>query len=214
MAPPRRFESELGRALRAARLALSASNWADLRATRVPVSTRQVSRWENGFPPNEADALRLSTVLAAVPAPIRATLLDALGLEVLAAPSVALVPPPPAGVAPPPPPSPRPTAAQLRAQLDAVIYATAESRDVLPRHLRAPSPSSSFRKPPGSASSHKRPRSSSRCRSARRPRRTGGAARLRALPLSAPRARRSRPPTTSPSSRSSRLASASRPRSL
>jgi transcriptional regulator with XRE-family HTH domain len=126
MAPPRSRISNLGECLRAAREALHFDQ-SDL-ARRVFVSSRVVSRWENGGRPSPDQAVRIYKVLGSAPGPVLVRLIDALGLEV----------PSPAPVAPavPPPPQP-PTAADLRASLDAIILAAAEHRDVLPRHLRA-----------------------------------------------------------------------------
>ena len=137
MAPPRRVDSDLGDALRTARQALKLDQVG--LARKIPVSARQVSRWENGGRPTERQTQRLAIVFSGVPANILRDLYDALGLDLPEAEDTA-APPPPVPSPPAAPPAPvaaRPSAADLRASFDAIIYAAAESRDLLPRHLRA-----------------------------------------------------------------------------
>jgi transcriptional regulator with XRE-family HTH domain len=142
MPPPRRHISDLGEALRAARQVLHLDQVG--LAQRVPTSSRQVSRWENGLRPDPVHAARILDVFASIPAPLYAALADALGVELPDAEEAPPPPPPPQAPQPvlapapivPPPPA-RPSTAELRASFDAIIFAVAEQRDVLPRHLRA-----------------------------------------------------------------------------
>jgi len=137
MAPPRGRTSDLGEALRAARAALHFDQL-DL-ARRIPVSSRLVSRWENGQRPTPDQAQRIFEVLSPAPGPVLLQLMDSLGIEIpevepppAPSPPVAAAPQPlPVASAPPAP------VATLRASFDAIIFAAAEERDVLPRHLRA-----------------------------------------------------------------------------
>jgi transcriptional regulator with XRE-family HTH domain len=135
MAPPRRYVSRLGEALRIARDAIGIGQL-DL-ARRIPTSARQVSRWENGLQPTPPDAARILAVFEQAPDEVYAMLARELGIE-LAEPEVApgVAPAPivadPAGGA-----AQRSTPVQLRASFDAIILSFSEDRDVLPRHLRA-----------------------------------------------------------------------------
>jgi transcriptional regulator with XRE-family HTH domain len=137
MAPPRKRITNLGDALRAAREAVHFGQ-VDL-ARRVSVSSRLVSRWENGARPTPAQAERIFAALENAPGELLLALADALGIEIATEEATpAAAPLPAAPLAPPaPPPAPRPSAAEHRASFDAIIYAAAERRDVLPRHLRA-----------------------------------------------------------------------------
>jgi transcriptional regulator with XRE-family HTH domain len=143
MSPPRRAITTLGELLRAARSALRLDQ-VEL-SKRVLVSSRQISRWENGLHPKPDEAVRLFRVLSSAPATIVAALAEALGIERAAARAARQAASPassPHARAPSPPRaaaarSSRTTVAELRASLDAIIYAAAEARDLLPRHLRA-----------------------------------------------------------------------------
>ncbi len=124
MAPRRKLTTPLGELLRQARRALSFDQ-AEL-ASRVYVSSRQVSRWENGVPvADPKDRVKLFQALSGAPSPIREQLAGTLGIPLATQPSAA-----------DPAPAQRP-AAELRASLEAVLYAASEQRDLLPRHLRA-----------------------------------------------------------------------------
>jgi transcriptional regulator with XRE-family HTH domain len=136
MAPPRKVITSLGQCLRAAREAVGLDQVG--LGKRVFISARQVSRWENGRGrPDARSAALLLDVLSAAPAPVLEALAEVLGVELPEEDDsvTQVVLPAPLPQAPPPPP--RPTATDLRAALDAVIFGAAESRDVLPRHLRA-----------------------------------------------------------------------------
>jgi transcriptional regulator with XRE-family HTH domain len=129
MAPPRKRTTRVGELLRAGREALSLTQ--DALASRVFVSTRQVSRWENGASPSEDERIRLFNALATGPDAVVAALADALDIDIEIKGEA---------VQPPPSPARSPTArtsAELRASLDAIILAVAEERNLLPRHLRA-----------------------------------------------------------------------------
>jgi transcriptional regulator with XRE-family HTH domain len=155
MAPRRKRITRLGQHLRAVRQALSLDQ--RTLAAMVQVSARTLSRWENGVAPTPAQAMNLLDAADNVPAELYNSLAEVLGIELeppdapavealplapaVAAPAPALAPlePPPAlAVAAEPPrvEPPRPTDAELRATLDAVVYAAAEARDIPPRHLR------------------------------------------------------------------------------
>ena len=161
MAPRRKRITKLGEHLRAAREALSVDQ--KTFAAMNLVSERTLQRWENGSPPTEEQAARLLEACDAAPAELFNALAAILGIELLeedpVPPPVVVptVPPPPPRAGPPlvpetapaahaaapavveapAPPPPRPSRADLRAALDAIVYAAAEERDVLPRHLRA-----------------------------------------------------------------------------
>ena len=144
MAPPRKRISKLGELLRAVRGALHVDQ--KTFAAMIPVSDRTLSRWENGFPPQPEHLLPIVDACEQAPGELHDAVAELLGVEledpappptpVLAAPAPA---PPPAPVAAPPAhiEPPRPSTTELRAALDAIVYAAAEERDVLPRHLRA-----------------------------------------------------------------------------
>jgi len=128
MAPERKRTTRLGAALRAARDALSLNQKAF--GAMLSVSARTLSRWENGRQPTSDEAERILDRCEAVPDNVFLALADALGVEspvVAAAAPVVATP-----VAPP-----RSPEVELRAALDAIVYAASEERDVLPRHLRA-----------------------------------------------------------------------------
>jgi transcriptional regulator with XRE-family HTH domain len=123
MAPRRKRITATGQHLRALRSAMGLDQ-KDL-AALVFVSERTVSRWENGFMPTEAQGERILNV-AQHRAPVLHDLLaEALGYELTDKRT-------PVAVA-----SPQRTSAELRASLDAIVYAASEERDLLPRHLRA-----------------------------------------------------------------------------
>ncbi len=112
--PPRRgLVTDLGQCLRAARKALRIDQH-EL-ATRSFVSTRQISRWENGVHPPASNIPRLVEALSSAPAPIVQQLARALGISPSASPGGSMA---------------------LRASFDSIILSAAERRDVLPRHLR------------------------------------------------------------------------------
>jgi transcriptional regulator with XRE-family HTH domain len=162
MAPRRKRITKLGQHLRATREALSVDQ--KTFAAMNCVSERTLQRWENGYPPTAEQADRLLAACDQAPAELYNSLAVVLGIELL--PPEEPLPPPvvvaPAAATPPPeepavvpatvhaaqlatptvaplapPVPPRPSMADLRAALDAIVYAAAEERDVLPRHLRA-----------------------------------------------------------------------------
>ena len=146
MAPPRSRTTPLGKLLRQARARLRLGQ-REFGAV-AGVSARAISRWENGIvEPPQAKAARVLAVVRRDARDLHDELARALGFELAPprpppvavddaptdadeeAPTVARVPALPAG------PS-RPSDADLRAELDAFLFAHAEDRDVLPRHLR------------------------------------------------------------------------------
>ena len=161
--PPRRKRiTKLGEHLRAARQALAVDQ--KTFAAMNLVSERTLSRWENGvLSPTPDQRGRLLEACEQVPPELYRAVARVLGIELVeeepvppplvAEPLPEPPPPPPLPVEPPPaaviesaalapveaipPAPPRPTVAELRAALDAVVYAAAEERDVFPRHLRA-----------------------------------------------------------------------------
>jgi transcriptional regulator with XRE-family HTH domain len=111
--------------LRSARDALSLSQRQLGRL--VHVSGRVIARWENGEKlPATTQALALYDALEASPVHLRVELATRLGIELIPEDDPAPEAPPP-----PPPPPPHP-----RARRDGILFASAEARDVLPRHLR------------------------------------------------------------------------------
>jgi transcriptional regulator with XRE-family HTH domain len=127
MAPPRKRTTRVGELLRAGRQALSLTQ--DELASRVFVSTRQLSRWENGQSPSEDECIRLFNALATGPDAVVDALADALDIDVEIKSEEAVQ------RSPGQPPAAR-TSAERRASLDAIILTVAEERDLLPRHLR------------------------------------------------------------------------------
>jgi transcriptional regulator with XRE-family HTH domain len=119
----------MGQHLRAARSALGFGQ-KDL-GSFVFVSDRTVSRWENGKMPTERQVERILQFLAANSPAHHDALATALGYE-LEDPQ-----PPPAPAVAAPTAATKPTVLELRASLDAIVYAASEERDMLPRHLRA-----------------------------------------------------------------------------
>jgi transcriptional regulator with XRE-family HTH domain len=134
MAPRRKRNTVVGQCLRAAREALHLGQ-RDL-AAHVFVSARTVSRWENGEAPNEEQGARILALLRGRAPAQHDALGAALGYEMVEPAPVAPAPLPPAAPAVAPAPPER-TELELRASLDAIVYAASEERDVLPRHLRA-----------------------------------------------------------------------------
>jgi DNA-binding XRE family transcriptional regulator len=159
MAPRRKLNTPLGFALRSLRGALN-TDQAGL-ASLLYVSARTVARWENGGRPSPEQAKQLLDVAERAAPDAHDVIARLFGFEiedrepVAVAPSASPATPPvpapgrpssvaepPASVAaplaPPPPAAPaRATRHELRAALDAVVYAASEERDLLPRHLRA-----------------------------------------------------------------------------
>ncbi len=116
----------LGELLRLARHAVG-SDQATF-GERVGVSSRTVSRWETASQALTADQRpRVVQALSAAPRDIVEELARLLGVAS----------PYPSATAVVAPPRTAPTATELRAVLDAVVFAASEERDVLPRHLRA-----------------------------------------------------------------------------
>lgn len=140
MAPPRKRITKLGQHLRAARASLSLDQKAF--ASLVHVSDRTLSRWENGARPTAAEAKRVLDACENLEPDLYNELAVALGFELEDDPppqasAVTAAAHAPVAVSPSPIDSASRSPAELRASLDAIIYAAAEERDVLPRHLRA-----------------------------------------------------------------------------
>jgi hypothetical protein len=94
-----------------------------------------VSRWENGEAPTEEQGARILALLRGRAPAQHVALGAALGYEMVDPAPVAAAPA--ATVVVPPPSPPERTVVELRASLDAIVYAASEERDMLPRHLRA-----------------------------------------------------------------------------
>ncbi len=128
----RQSTTRLGEVMRLARQAIACDQRAF--AHRVHVSSRTVSRWETGSQaPTLAQKAAIVGALAAAPPSVVDELARLLGVPSPHAAVEPAAPPAATAVAAPP----RPTDAEVRAALDAVVLAAAEERDVLPRHLRA-----------------------------------------------------------------------------
>jgi transcriptional regulator with XRE-family HTH domain len=135
----------LGEVLRAARRAFYWNQ--EALGKRVYVSSRTVSRWENGVADiDEGAAARLFDAFRNAPKPIVEALAYHLGMELEEEEVEPAPAPPPAQPAAPVGPRAvaemarapaRPAADEARATLDAIVYAVAEERDLVPRHLRA-----------------------------------------------------------------------------
>ena len=123
--PPRRTrDTDLGALFRNARrdLHLKQSELAEL----CGVSTRNISRWENGIQPKGDPARRVLQAFARLPAPQLEALATALDVSAEDRDTLASTPP-----------SPGKNADDLRATLDAALLQFSEAHKVLPGDLRA-----------------------------------------------------------------------------